>query len=91
MGIPISGPVGEDGGIQQLSAAGALPCFKGAYKIIVLFSEHATFAPWTLHNITLLQCDLIKSWSGLFTIHTKCRSAEINFTIKIKQAYFSAT
>jgi hypothetical protein len=51
MSVVIPRPIGQNGGIQQFSAAGAFPGIEGADKIIELFSEHATFATWTMHRI----------------------------------------
>ena len=51
MSIIIPGPIGNDSGIQQFSAAGTLPGIEGADKIIKFLSEHATFATWTMHGI----------------------------------------
>ena len=47
--IVISGPVGQDGRIENLAAAGALPGIEGSYVVIELFIEHAAFAPGTFH------------------------------------------
>jgi hypothetical protein len=50
MSIVIPGPIGKDGRIKKLPATGAFPGIEGANKIIVFFSEHATFATWTMHG-----------------------------------------
>jgi len=50
MGIVATGPVGQYGRIQNLSAAGAFPGIKGTDKIKKFLSEHSAFAAWTLHN-----------------------------------------
>jgi len=51
MSIVVPGPIGKNGGIQQFSAAGTLPCIERTDKIIKLLSEHATLATWTMHRI----------------------------------------
>jgi hypothetical protein len=50
MRVIIPCPIGENGGIQQFSTAGAFPGIERANKIIKLLSEHATFATWTMHG-----------------------------------------
>jgi hypothetical protein len=50
MGVVAAGPVGQNGRIKHLSAAGALPGIKSADKIIKFLSKHSALAAWTLHS-----------------------------------------
>ncbi len=44
-------PVGQDDFVDHLSAAGAFPCFKRPYEIIILLGKHPAFVFWTIHGL----------------------------------------
>jgi hypothetical protein len=45
-----TGPVGQNGGIDHLTATGALPGIEGPHKVIVFFGIHAALALGTFHG-----------------------------------------
>jgi hypothetical protein len=47
--IEVPCPVGQNGGIDYLSAAGALPGIKGPDKIVKLLGKHAAFTSGAFH------------------------------------------
>ena len=51
--MEIPGPVCQDGRIQDLTAAGALPGVKRPDEIVVFLGEHSTFAFWAFHEYYL--------------------------------------
>jgi hypothetical protein len=51
MGIGAPRPVGNDGGVKHLPAAGAFPGIKRTDEIIEFLGKHTAFAARTLHGI----------------------------------------
>jgi hypothetical protein len=51
--VEVSGPVSEDGGIEHLATAGALPGVEGANEIVIFLGEHSAFAFRAFHEYYL--------------------------------------
>ena len=47
--VEVPGSVCQDGGIEDLTAARALPSVKGSDKVIIFLGKHSTFAFWAFH------------------------------------------
>jgi hypothetical protein len=51
--VVITSPVGQYGGIENLSAGTALPRIEGSHEIIKFFGVHSSSALGTLHILPL--------------------------------------
>jgi hypothetical protein len=49
--IIVFSSVGQNGGVQKFTTAGAFPGIKRADEVIKFFGKHAAFATWTMHTI----------------------------------------
>ena len=51
--VEVPRPVRQNGRVENLTAAGALPGVEGPDEIVVFLGEHSTFAFWAFHEYYL--------------------------------------
>ncbi len=69
----IACPIGKNGGVDNLTATGALPRIEGANEVVELFSEHPASAFWAFHIYLPLVSGISQKdcANGDFTDHAK--------------------